>query len=524
MSDKMSHDKILYERLREKRNEIAQKEGVKPYMVFQNKVLEEISEKKPESLADLTQVKGMGPKKMARYGQLVLEMVNHQDDEGEEKEAAGEKIYTVAEFLDQVNQLLSPQKAIVQGEISQVKVMNNYAFFTLADKNKEAVLNCFVWQNKLESFGAELKEGLELRVEGFAQVFKRNGRFSFEVERLGLVGEGALKQAFENLKRRLAEAGFFLPQRKKPLPAYVGKIGLITSSYGDAKNDFLTHLGKFGFKVYFYNVRVEGLYAVEEIAEAIRYFNENETGVDVLVLTRGGGSLESLQPFNSEELAKAIFASKIPIITAIGHENNRTIADLVADVYASTPTDAARIISDPWRQAGPLLISFEDNMTAIIRQKCSAIGERLSFEEENFSLLLKKAIDSQKSQLENRQKELFFSFERIINKFKTLERSFSASWGKLESQLFFLRQKIALQEAGIFQESGRWLGDLRERLENVNSRLSLSDPRARLKQGYSIILDKERKIIRSSRQIEIGDKLWLKFYEGEATGRVEKKK
>ena len=524
MNDKMSHDKILYERLREKRNEIAQKEGVKPYMVFQNKVLEEISEKKPESLADLTQVKGMGPKKMARYGQLVLEMVNRQGDEEEEKEAAGEKIYTVAEFLDQVNQLLSPQRALIQGEIGQVKIMDSYAFFTLADKNEEAVLNCFVWKNKLESFGVELKEGLELRVEGFAQVFKRNGRFNFEVERIGLVGEGALKQAFENLKKKLAEAGFFLPQRKKSLPAYVEKIGLITSSYGDAKNDFLTHLGKFGFKVYFYNVRVEGLYAVEEITEAIRYFNENETGVDVLVLTRGGGSLESLQPFNSEELAKAIFASKIPIITAIGHENNRTIADLVADVYASTPTAAARILSDPWRQAGPLLISFEDNMTAIIRQKCFAIGEKLSFEGENLSLLLKRAIDFRKSRLENRQKELFFSFERIINKFKVLERNFGASLGKLESQVFFLRQKIALREAGIFQESGRWLGDLRTLLENAGKQLALSDPKARLKQGYSIILDKERKTVKSSRQIEIGDELWLKFYEGEATSRVEKKK
>ncbi len=514
----------LYERLREKRNEIAQKEGVKPYMVFQNKVLEEISKKKPESLTDLTQVKGMGPKKMARYGQLVLEMVNRQSDEKEEKETAREKIYSVAEFLEAVNELLVPQRAIVQGEISQVKVMNSYAFFTLADKNEEAVLNCFVWQEKIESFGVELREGLELKVEGFGRVFKRNGRFSFEVERLGLVGEGALRQAFENLKRKLAEAGFFLPQRKKPLPAYVGKIGLITSSYGDAKNDFLTHLGKFGFKVYFYNVRVEGLYAVEEITEAIRYFNENETGVDVLVLTRGGGSLESLQPFNSEELAKAIFASKIPIITAIGHENNRTIADLVADLYASTPTAAARILSDPWRQAGPLLISFEDNMTAIIREKCLSFWEKLSFEEENLSLLLKRAIDFRKSRLEDLRKELFFSFERIINKFKVLEKNFSVSLGKLESQVFFLRQKIALWEAGIFQESGRWLGDLRTLLENVGKQLALSDPKARLKQGYSIILDKERKTVKSSRQIEIGDELWLKFYEGEATGRVEKKK
>ncbi|HRR05347.1 MAG TPA: exodeoxyribonuclease VII large subunit, partial [Candidatus Woesebacteria bacterium] len=200
MNDKMSHDKILYERLREKRNEIAQKEGVKPYMVFQNEVLAQISEKKPATREELAQVKGMGPKKMARYGQLVLQMVNHQDDEKEEKETAREKIYSVAEFLEAVNELLVPKRAIVQGEISQVKVMDNYAFFTLADKNKEAVLNCFVWQNKLESFGMELREGLELKVEGFGRVFKRNGRFSFEVERLGLVGEGALKQAFENLK------------------------------------------------------------------------------------------------------------------------------------------------------------------------------------------------------------------------------------------------------------------------------------------------------------------------------------
>ncbi len=517
------NDNNLYELLRQRRNEIAKEAGIEPFMVLHNSVLVEIAEKQPTTAEKLAEIKGMGKKRLERYGEFILETINGSFISPEPKKEE-DKVYSVSEFIDFINELLVPERAVVQGEINQVKSMNGYTFFTLVDKNEEAALNCFVWQNKLNSFGVELKEGLELKVEGFPKIFKRSGRFNFEVEHIGLVGEGVLKQAFEALKKKLAIDGYFEQERKKSIPKYIQRIGLITSAYGDAKNDFLTHLGEFGFEIYFCNVRVEGLYAIDEITSAIRWFNENMGDIEALVLTRGGGSLESLQPFNSEAMAKAIFASKIPIVTAIGHENNETIADLVADVYASTPTDAARILSDLWRQAGDLLSSYETNITSILRGKYVNMEDKLASLGSNFVSAINKSISFRKDRLGGLQKALTLSFYRIIDKIKSTERDFFNNWERLRTQILTLRQAVGNQEKILLKEIIRWLHALQVRLDNVGQNLRLSDPSGRLKQGYSIIFNSGNKVIKSSKQIEVNEKVFLKFYEGEAVTRVEKKK
>lgn len=513
----------FYELLRQRRNEVAKEAGVKPYMVLHNSVLSEIAEKKPTTTEELGKIKGMGKKRLARYGEFILEAINGSSVIPTPK-IFEEKVYSVSEFIDFINELLIPTRAIVQGEINQIKSMNGYAFFTLVDKNEEAALNCFVWQNKLESFGVELKEGLELKVEGFPKIFKRSGRFNFEVEHIGLVGEGTLKLAFEALKKKLATDGYFELARKKPIPAYIQKVGLITSAYGDAKNDFLTHLGEFGFEILFCDVRVEGLYAIDEIASAIRWFNENMGDIEALVLTRGGGSLESLQPFNSEAMAKAIFASKIPIITAIGHENNETIADLIADVYASTPTDAARILSDPWRQAHDLLDSYETNITSVLRGEYTNTEDKLALFQSNLLSAVNRTIRAKKDRVDSLQRVLILSFHRIIDKIKSIEKDFLNNWERLRTQILTLRQSVGNQESAFFKETSRWFRILEERLGNIEQRLKLSDPTGRLRQGYSIIFNSGNKVIKSSKQIEVNEEIFLKFYEGEATSRVEKKK
>ncbi|MDP2860881.1 MAG: exodeoxyribonuclease VII large subunit, partial [bacterium] len=326
----MNNNQNLYELLRQKRNEVAKEAGIKPYMVLQNSVLEEIAKTKPSRPEELTTIKGMGKRRIEKYGQILLEIVNDLSNKVVVK-TKEENIFSVSEYLDYLNEVLTPMRAIIQGEVGRVDKRVGYTFFTLSDKDDKAVINCFVWQNKIENFGVELKEGMELQVEGHPKVYKRTGSFSFEVEHIGLIGEGALKLAFEKLKKKLELEGYFSPERKKPITDYVKNIGVITSTYADAKKDFLTHLGNFGYTIYFYDIRVEGIYAVDDIVSALRWFNESKLQLDVLVLTRGGGGFESLQAFNSESVAKAIFASKVPILTGIGHENDITIADLVAD-------------------------------------------------------------------------------------------------------------------------------------------------------------------------------------------------
>jgi len=523
MQDDKSVSQELFELLHQGRNGIAKVEKVKPYMVLHNSVLEAIAEKRPSTLEELSEIKGMGEKKIARYGKFILENVNGFNA-GSTQETGEGKVYSVSEFIDFLNELLVPQRAIVQGEVSQIKMMNGYTFFILVDKAEEATLSCFVWKDRLDSFGVKLEEGMELKVAGFPKIFKRRGSFNFEVEHIGLVGEGALKQAFEALKKRLSVAGYFAQERKKPIPKYVQQIGLITSSFGDARNDFLTHLGKFGFKIYFHHVRVEGLYAIDDITSAIRRFNESMTDVEVLALTRGGGSLESLQPFNSETIAKAIFGSKIPIITAIGHENDETIADLVADMYASTPTHAARILSDPWRQAEGLLSSYEGNIFTALRGKYVNIKEKLWVFESSFVSALNKGINFRKEKIDSLQRALILSFHRIIDKIKSVEREFLNNWERLRTQILTLGQLVKNQESILFQETMRWIPALQKRLDNVEQRLALSDPTGRLKQGYSIAFNVGNRVIKSSKQIKVGEELSLKFYKGGATTRVEEKK
>lgn len=511
----------LFELLRQRRNEIAKANNVEPFMILHNKVLKEIAEKKPANFEELASIKGMGGKRITKYGEFILQVVN-SFSANEIHETPEEKIFTVSEYLDYLIEILTPARAVIHGEVGEVKPGNGFTFFKLRDKEQEAILSCFIWNNRLSRFGIELKEGLELKIEGYPEIYKRRGTLNFEVEHIGLVGEGALKQAFELLKKKLAVAGFFALERKKMPPKYVEKIGLITSDFGDAKNDFLTHLGKFGFKIYFYDVRVEGLYAIDSIVQAIRWFNENLLDIEVLVLTRGGGSLESLQAFNSEAIAKAIFGSKIPLLTGIGHENDETIADLVADVYASTPTDAARILSDSWRNANLLLSNYRKNIPSIFRNKYDGIKEDLLSFEGNFITILSKILNFKKQELYNLQTRLTSSFQTVLEKIKFKEAIFLNNWARLRTKILTLKQSVRNQQSMFDQAEKRWLQLVKSRLFEIEQRLKMGDPNARLKQGYSIVFNLASKVVKNIEQIKIGENLNLKFYKGKAVSRVEK--
>ncbi|MCD6232968.1 exodeoxyribonuclease VII large subunit [bacterium] len=389
-----------------------------------------------------------------------------------------ERVFTVSEFITFLNKILTPQKAVVRGEIGRISHRGSYTFFPLRDRANKSVLNCFVWQSKLNMLNLELEEGQEVKVLGFPEIFSRTGNFNLQVERIALVGKGALKEAFEALKRKLSLAGYFLPERKKPIPRFCRRIGLITSSFADAKTDFLEHLGHFGFDIYFYDSRVEGLWAIDEIVEAIRWFNEQLPNIDVLVLTRGGGSWESLQAFNSEAVAKAIFASKIPVISGVGHEADETIADFVADRRASTPTHAARILSDPWKIAKEQILKFRDNIiSSLAKSKKDFYNRLLAFSMQNNSLF--------EQALKNRQKETH--------------------------QMFL----------DLSQSTEHWLKDIRNYLSQFEEKLLLSSPELRLQQGYTITFDSKGNVIKDIGRVEIGDVIETRFYQGRSLSKIK---
>ncbi len=232
----------------------------------------------------------------------------------------------------------------VVGEISGLaRPHSGHVYLTLKDGKAE--LGAVMWRRTAERVRFNLEDGLEVLAFGSITVYEPRGRYQMIISRIQPRGIGALQLAFEQLKKKLKEEGLFDPAHKKPLPLIPGRIGIVTSATGAAIRDIIRQLDERfpNFNALIAPVRVQGKAAAGEIAEAIRYLNTRDD-VDVMIVGRGGGSIEDLWSFNEEAVARAIYASRIPVISAVGHEIDVTIADLVADVRALTPTAAGEIV------------------------------------------------------------------------------------------------------------------------------------------------------------------------------------
>lgn len=246
---------------------------------------------------------------------------------------------TVSQFIDFCNVALDATfpEVIIEGEVSGFKInQGKWVFFDL--KDEESSLNCFLPLSKLT---VALADGMKVRVAATPKLTKW-GRFSLTIRRIAPVGEGSIKKSYELLKAKLTKEGLFAPERKRPLPEHPQKIAVISSTAAAGYIDFLKILSNRwgGLEISVVNTQVQGLAAPAQITKALRFFNERG-GYDVIAILRGGGSADDLSAFNDEELVRAIAASKIPVITGIGHEIDESLADLAADIRASTPSNAA---------------------------------------------------------------------------------------------------------------------------------------------------------------------------------------
>ena len=262
------------------------------------------------------------------------------------------KIISVSEFVELTNEALltaaPPGIFEVEGEVASFGISGGqWVRFDL--KDGEAVVNCFLtmWQLK-----EQLADGMKIAVTGYGKVYPKYGKFSFIVQSIRLSGEGSLRRAFELLQKKLAAEGLFAPERKRVLPRFPENIALITSRDAAAYTDFL-HVASMRWslaKIHHFNVGVQGEKAAAEVVTALQDAGRQTEEFDVIVLTRGGGSLEDLHVFNTEEVARAIFASAVPVVVGVGHERDVTIADMVGDVRAATPSNAAEIIFPDTRE------------------------------------------------------------------------------------------------------------------------------------------------------------------------------
>src|SRR5256885_1711097 len=265
------------------------------------------------------------------------------------------RVLTVSELTTQVKRLLEKELGLlwVTGEVTNLRVQSSgHIYFTLKDAN--AQLNCVLFRGESVPNRDLLEDGQKLILQGDLTVYEPRGQYQLLVRAVELQGVGALQLAFERLKRKLQAEGLFAPERKRPLPRYPQRIGLVTSPTGAAIRDVLHVIERRNpsLEIIFVPCRVQGDGAATEIATAIRMLNrfartqDPRAALDLILITRGGGSLEDLWAFNEEIVARAIYESAIPIVSAVGHEIDFTISDFVADVRAATPSAAAEIITE----------------------------------------------------------------------------------------------------------------------------------------------------------------------------------
>ena len=279
------------------------------------------------------------------------------------------KIYTVSQINSLIKEILGnnlPGRLTVNGEITDWKLhQSGHCYFSLKDKT--AVLPCVMWKSKFGRIKFKPENGLAILATGFIDVYSPQGKYQFYVESMQPEGVGALQLAFEQMYKRLKAEGLFDEAHKKPLPGYPERIGILTSESGAAVEDIKDSIWNRWpcAGLFLYPVPVQGEGAAEQIAVGIRDINKRnkKLKLDVLIVGRGGGSLEDLWAFNEEVLARAIFDSKIPVISAIGHEVDTTIADLVADCRASTPTKAGVVAVPDMQEILRQLRDIENRLT-----------------------------------------------------------------------------------------------------------------------------------------------------------------
>jgi exodeoxyribonuclease VII large subunit len=394
----------------------------------------------------------------------------------------GVKVRSVAELTRDVKTLLEEAhpSVWVAGEISNVgRPQSGHVYLTL--KDSEAQLRAVIWRGVALRLRFNPQDGLEVIARGRLSVYVPRGEYQLVVEELQPKGMGVLELALRQLREKLFQLGYFAPERKKPLPRYPRRIALATSPTGAAVRDMLEVLAKRwpAAEVWICAVRVQGEGAGAEIAAALRLLNRRD-GIDVIIVGRGGGSTEDLWAFNEEDVARAIFASRIPVVSAVGHEVDLTIADLVADYRALTPTEAATKVAPDWRQLLELMNGLGGQLRDLVLRRLQLGRARLR-------------------DLAGRP-----AFRRPLERVRDEER-----------RLDECAERLARAPRQHLERS-------RERLAAQAGRLEALSPLNVLARGYSLTRrEADETVVRHPDQVRPGDRLVTHVQHGRILSRVE---
>lgn len=367
----------------------------------------------------------------------------------------------------------------IKGELSNYKIYpSGHHYFSL--KDRDGSLRCVMFRGNAQKLRYVPENGMSVLAYGRIAVYERDGAYQLQCSQLIPEGTGDLQLAFEQLKAKLSDEGLFDREHKKPLPLMPEKIAIITSSAGAAVHDMIRILGQRWpmSKVLLLPVRVQGVEAPPEIAGAIKYCNEFKIA-DLIITGRGGGSIEDLWAFNDERVARAIYASKIPVISAVGHEPDVTISDYVADARASTPSNAAEIAVPDSAEMRNHLNKLETIFTQSIDAKLKNYRERLKY------IGTKPVITEPTTQIDNRRQNLDYIYRRLV----------------------------AAQE--------RIISDSRKNFISLAASLDAMSPLRVLSRGYTVASKADGDTVKQASELNKGDKINLRFSDGEAACVVE---
>lgn len=438
-------------------------------------------------------------------------------------------IHTVSEITAYIKGTLEEdlrlQDILVRGEISNYRIPGKHLYFSLKDSG--GILSCIMFEDKFQNLKFDLRNGLEVVARGNIGVYPPQGRYQLYVEELFPLGKGLLYLNYEKLKEELQKKGYFDPEHKVPLPFLPQRIGVVTSSRGAAIKDILKVLqDRFpNLEIVISPCKVQGEGAAEEIARAIENLNEYGN-IDVIIVGRGGGSFEDLFAFNEKMVADAIYNSRIPIISAVGHEIDLTIADLVADEKAPTPSAAAERVIPRKEELILKLREKRRKLTTLVNQKSNALKQeivklRKLLEVRHPRIIiqeLKQRMDDYRRRIRD---DVMSNVQSSRNDFLRIAHQFIQY--SPYHQFNLMRQKVKTLKEKIIKSIWRNTENRKSQLFYMKNRAQGLSPYSILKRGYSICLaHPEQKIITDSARVKKGDRVKIKLYKGHLYGEIYK--
>lgn len=445
---------------------------------------------------------------------------------------ATRRVFTVAELTGDIRRLLEKHlgQVWVGGEITNCRTQSSgHTYFTL--KDAAAQISCIVFRSDPVAGREALADGRRVVLKGELSVYEARGQYQLHVLAIELQGVGALQAAFEKLKQKLAAEGLFDPQRKRPLPRFPQRVGLVTSATGAALRDVWHVIERRNptLQLILTPCAVQGPGAASEIAAGIRLLNQWSarpgSGLDVILVTRGGGSLEDLWAFNEEAVARAIFHSAVPVVSAVGHEIDFTISDFVADVRAATPSAAAEILTEgvltACRWMGQARQAMHDRVArrlAMEQRHCHQLAQRVR------ALHPRRRLNQQLQRIDDLQGALVRHVRQGLQERRRAVRNAQLRLGRLRPRQLVARRAESLSQLRrrLREQLRHTVHQLRSRSEAAAARLRLLGPEQVLARGYSITVDAATgEIIRDSAQAPMGKKIRSRLHKGSLASTVD---